>query len=71
MSRRRYGHFIFLRPGGFCNDPQIAAAVRHLHVIHNIAHRDLKPENLLYDKKCEGIFAIVISFGKPFVMILK
>ena len=21
VCRRRYGHFIFLRPGGFCNDP--------------------------------------------------
>ena len=27
MCRRRYGHFIFLRPGGFCNDPFIVIGV--------------------------------------------
>ena len=32
---------------------QIAAALLHLHVVHNVAHRDLKPENLLYDNKSE------------------
>jgi len=37
---------------------QIAEAVHHLHVVHNIAHRDLKPENLLYNYS-EGSGSII------------